>query len=166
MMMNFSILFRLFMTLAFPGADTSACEQKIKLDWYGMESKELNDLAQLGRSATQEVEINSSFKFHFPLSYDTLTEDGDTVLRPIFLSKKKAITQIRNAKDKNLLVVQLDKSVMWSGGDKANKILNRVKSMTSNLGFDRVIIFGAHCCGVFYLSDSCFKKSALKHNFE
>lgn len=143
-------------------ADT--CGAAIKFKWYGFETKESSDLFRLSSSATELAWMNSDYEFNFRLQYDTvITEELDTLYNPIRLSKDETINHLNNSKNKRLLVIWFDKSVMWSGPDKEKLVLDTVRTLTNSLGFDRVTIFGAHCCGIIYLSDTCLGRNQSKN---
>jgi hypothetical protein len=55
---------------------------------------------------------------------------------------------------KELLVVQLEKPVMWEGPSRVQSILRNYVNWVSNLGYRRVLILGSHSSGIFVMYDS------------
>lgn len=69
---------------------------------------------------------------------------------------------LKNERHKNLIVVDLDKSVMWNQWDFVSQRVEEVLQQMTALGYKRVVILGAHGSGVYYLADSLLKTEAAK----
>jgi len=86
------------------------------------------------------------------------------VLDAKYFQRKEIHYFLESAKQKELLLVWFEKSIMWQGVDKVQSILLEFKRFVSDLGYQRVLILGAHAEGVYVVYDSLEKPNDVKRS--
>jgi hypothetical protein len=75
----------------------------------------------------------------------------DGIRHPILLKRDEVADFLKKEKHKGLLVVWCEKTVMWN--DKKAEQTAAIKTFALSLGYDRVLLLGAHGSGVHVIED-------------
>lgn len=86
------------------------------------------------------------------------------IRHPIKLSFPEIKFFLERERHKGLIVVWFDKTVMWNEEDfiakRATEIINRMKE----IGYNRVVVLGAHSAGVHYVADTSHNNQQAEQN--
>lgn len=105
-----------------------------------------DEVFQVSAKADRELTFGSDLRCDLGLG--TVREGVRT---PIFLSRDEVESFLRGEKHKEILVVWCDKTIMWS--DKKETLIAEVRKFVTRLGYQRILLLGAHASGVHVIAD-------------
>lgn len=125
---------------------TSICHG-IEPGFYGaFESKSADGVFALTKSADRVISFRTDLQCDLGLG---MVRDG--IRHPILLKRDEVEDFLKQEKHKGLLVVWFEKSIMWN--DKKAEQIAATKTFALSLGYDRVLLLGAHGSGVYVIDD-------------
>ena len=145
------------------GSTVGAGDAPLELRFYGPGDEEERILALMEFVVTADWMLNYDRAREFkPMGswYGKLRESGHFGRGTgggsarIKLGFEEIEAFLSTERQKNLVVVWFEKRVMHSGKDFVAQSAREVTDLLTRVGYARVIIFGAHSLGVYYVADT------------